>query len=403
MNILIINAHWFNRGDEAAIRSMLIELKKFYPDANMRIQFALTQMRSEEDNVEGAKVIDCFPRNREVINSMIFVLSKGLICYGKNLKKYVENVKWADIVLHAPGGPSLSDVYVKDEPKYLSRLAIAKVLKKPYIFYAPSMGPFHNKLMNVLRKYVLNSAKEIVLREAISQKYLNELSLKKKSLVTLDSAFQAKIDEDYYERIFNEDSELVEFFNTDKKIIGITITPLSGNPAYQADKSLKNRILDSFQHLVLKLEEDGYKIIFIPQLFGKSNDYDYMKKCAVGNNSYVMKPSYDCFFQQYIIGKLYMVFGMRYHSNIFSAKMGTPFISISYEQKMKGFMEIAELNDLCMDIKDLSFEKLIEKYQLLVENYDFYKARLEAKHSFLEEKSSKTTNIVVNALKAGNN
>lgn len=48
---------------------------------------------------------------------------------------------------------------------------------------------------------------------------------------------------------------------------------------------------------------------------------------------------YDTYFQQYVIGCMYAVIGMRYHSNIFSAKMGTPFISISYEQKMQGFMK----------------------------------------------------------------
>ena len=398
MNILIINAHWYNRGDEAAIRSMIIELKKKYPDAQMRIQFALTQMRSEEDVVEGAKVIECFPRNREILNSVVYVLSKGLICVGKNLKEYVENVKWADIILHAPGGPSLSDTYIKDEPKYLSRLAIAKVLNVPYIFYAPSMGPFKRKGMNILRRFVLNSAKSIVVREAISKQYVDSLHLKKQCVVTLDSAFQFDIDKKRYEAILEKDIELKEFFATDKKIVGITITPLSGNPAYQSDKDLKDKILDCFQKLVLKLEKDGYKVIFIPQLFGKSNDYNYMKQCAVGDSSYVMQSTYDCYFQQYIISKLYMVFGMRYHSNIFSAKMGTPFVSISYEQKMKGFMEIVQLTDLCMDIKDLTIENLLLKYDLLVNNYDFYKEKLTSKHRILSERSAQTTRIVINTL-----
>ena len=60
MNILVINAHWYNRGDEAAIRSMIIELRKVYPGANMRIQFALAQMKSTESVIEDAEVIDCF-------------------------------------------------------------------------------------------------------------------------------------------------------------------------------------------------------------------------------------------------------------------------------------------------------------------------------------------------------
>ena len=55
MNILVINAHWYNRGDEAAIRSMIIELRKVYPGANMRIQFALAQMKSTESVIETLK------------------------------------------------------------------------------------------------------------------------------------------------------------------------------------------------------------------------------------------------------------------------------------------------------------------------------------------------------------
>lgn len=399
MNILVINAHWYNRGDEAAIRSMIIELRKVYPGANMRIQFALAQMKSTESVIEDAEVIDCFPRNREILNAMAFILSSGKICIGNGLKKYIENVAWADVILHAPGGPSLSDIYIKDEPKYLCRLAIAKVLKKPYIFYAPSMGPFNRVYMNPFRKYVLKSAKEIILREAISRKYVEKLKLKRPLHVTLDSAFQADIDSDTYEKVFQDDIELSRFFNTNKRVVGITITPLSGNPAYSDDVNLHNKILECFQKFVIKLEEDGYGVIFIPQLFGKSNDYDYMKKCAaVGKNTYVMKPSYDCFFQQFIIGKLYMVFGMRYHSNIFSAKMGTPFVSISYEQKMRGFMQIAELEDACLDVRELSFENLMEKYKLLTTNYGSYKERLLSQKKRLADLSYQTTRIVVNTL-----
>lgn len=90
-----------------------------------------------------------------------------------------------------------------------------------------------------------------------------------------------------------------------------------------------------------------------------------------------------------------MVFGMRYHSNIFSAKMGTPFVSISYEQKMKGFMELTKLSDLCLDIKDLTYDKLIEKYKFLVENYDYYKKYLSEKKVELTNLSHTTTDKVV--------
>lgn len=399
VNILVINAHWYNRGDEAAIRSMLREIKAGIKDCDIKIQAALPQMQPEESYIEEAKVIECFPsRNKQLIQSILFVCSSGMICCTEPLKSFVENMKWADLIIHAPGGPSISDTYGRDELKYLSRLAIAKTLKKPYVFYAPSMGPFGKSWKNKIRKYILNSAECIMVRETISKEYLKPLKLKKDITVTLDSAFQTSIDQQYYYDELKKDKELFDFFSTEKKIVGITITPLSGNPVYASNKQLRNEILCCFSRFVSTLNSDGYKVLFVPQLFGKTNDYNYMNECAANHDAYVMKPIHDCFFQQYIIGKLYMVFGMRYHSNVFSAKMGIPFISISYEQKMKGLMEILDLNDFCLDIHELSYEQLIKKYHLLVSNYDVYRAKLNQKKLWLRNKAHQTTDTVVEIL-----
>ena len=101
-----------------------------------------------------------------------------------------------------------------------------------------------------------------------------------------------------------------------------------------------------------------------------------MSGFATGKDSFFTIPDsddrYDSYFQQYVIGQLYAVVGMRYHSNIFSAKMGTPFISVSYEQKMTGFMEKMELSRYCIGIKDLSAELLAEKFELLEQEHDSY-------------------------------
>ena len=37
MKIFIINAHWYNRGDEAALRAMVDELVLTYPNAEIKI------------------------------------------------------------------------------------------------------------------------------------------------------------------------------------------------------------------------------------------------------------------------------------------------------------------------------------------------------------------------------
>ena len=54
---------------------------------------------------------------------------------------------------------------------------------------------------------------------------------------------------------------------------------------------------------------------------------------------------------------------MRYHSNIFAAKMGTPFVAVVYEEKMAGFLELAGMSDYGLPLEDLSFESLDGKFR----------------------------------------
>jgi colanic acid/amylovoran biosynthesis protein len=89
---------------------------------------------------------------------------------------------------------------------------------------------------------------------------------------------------------------------------------------------------------------------------------------------------------------------MRYHSNIFSAKMGVPFISISYEQKMQGFMTKAELNEYCIKISELSFSLLKVKFKTLENNYEQYRFYLSSMLSEFRRQSGETTNLICNLI-----
>ena len=56
MKIVIINCHWDNRGDEAAIRAMIDELRVKYPSADIYVQRALGEFGSFPEN-EHVKVL----------------------------------------------------------------------------------------------------------------------------------------------------------------------------------------------------------------------------------------------------------------------------------------------------------------------------------------------------------
>lgn len=99
-NILIIHAYTENRGDEATVKAMIAAIKEKEP-------------------------------------------------------------KKADIVLHAPDGPSIGDIYEEFELLYLKRLHLIKKMGVSYMFYAPSMDPFKSEKRNKQSKIILQDAEKM--------------------------------------------------------------------------------------------------------------------------------------------------------------------------------------------------------------------------------------------------
>lgn len=404
MNILIINCHTDNRGDEAAVHALIDELNCIHNGLSITLS-----MRGEGRYPNLPENVTCISqfipaKKKAILANYVAIISKGKISLSQKETDLIEAIKCADIILHAPGGPSIGDTYYDAEPTYLRIFDLIRALHKPYMFYAPSMGPFEKVERNKWRKKVLVDASGIALRDPVSANHLKKLLPETMVYQTLDSALQHDIDFEDNQNKLDGYKELKTFLNKHEKCIGITITDLQWHPVYSQDSQLKNRIQDTFHSAINEIIENGFGVVFIPQLYGSGNDYELMSRYVVSSEScYVVKSDsdlYDSYFQQYLISKLYMVIGMRYHSNIFSAKMGTPFISISYEQKMQGFMKKIGLERYCISIDELNYERLKSKMELVVKNYVDYKNDLLNLHDSMKAESFETTKIVNNIIKS---
>lgn len=393
MKILLLNCSWNNRGDESAIRAMIDELKSIYPDIKFEIlnHEELMQFPYTSDEVKITQT--GFFTKKNLLEVPLLLLSRGRLALFSNSKTLINSIKNSDLILHAPGGPSMGDIYKTVQYASYYKFLVAKMRHKPYIFYAPSMGPFNSKFENRLRRIIFNNAAVIATREIVSAEYLEELHIKKEVHVTMDSALQHNFDEKKYEQQLNEYVELKEFLNKYKKVIGITFTGLKWNSKYKDRPEIQKNIESTFKTVIDYLNENGYGVVFIPQLFGKHHDFKRMQDFAV-DNCFLADDEHDCYFQQHLIEKLHIVIGMRYHSNIFSAKMKTPFISVSYEQKMEGFSKMIHMDDYCIDVNNLTPELLISKFEMLEENYDAVKQHLEHINNDIKKKSFETTQLV---------
>jgi len=247
---------------------------------------------------------------------------------------------------------------------------------------------------------VLQGAELILLRDPISVSYLKQFLPDIKVEQVLDSALQHEVDEELNQNKLENYIELKNFLHAYDKCLGITITDLRWHPFYK-NTNIEANIVDTFSKFIDNRIKEGYGILFIPQLYGTGNDKNLMNAFMKGQHTFMVVDSvdkYDAYFQQYIISKLYAVIGMRYHSNIFSAKMGVPFVSISYEQKMQGFMKMMGLDKYCIDVDSISLEKLEETFENLNVDYSNYRQNLYNLHDTMTKKSSRATECLINLL-----
>lgn len=342
----------------------------------------------------------------DLLHALLNVLTLGKFSYAERCRRFIEAVNEADIVIHAPGGPSVGSLYggrLAGDFPYVYRLLVAKVLKKkPLFFYAPSMGPFSGRLRNWARKLVLKRADAIVLREDISLEYLrNQLGLE--GCVTLDSAFQNDIPEDYLQRYDNlsDTLELLE----GKRTVGMVITDLKWHPSYRHSEGLAERIIACCSEVANHLLGKGYPILLIPQLFGADHPFTQREVQLLESfrdldkkRIHICPSNVDSYGQQVIISKLYALITMRYHPAIFAAKGLTPFISVHYEHKAEGFAEKVGFADYAIDIEHTNASEIINRFALIERDYDELKDSLTSKCHVLKEHSRKTTRIIVDRL-----
>lgn len=403
MKILIINAHWDNRGDEAAIRAMIDSLKNYRSDLKINLMLLTKSVYSfPYKDVELLKPFPYlyFDNKKEavkmliktMIDMLLLISSSGKIAFSEDGRRFAKEISDSDLVIHSPGGPNIGDIYNSfSNDLYLFRIYIAMLAKKPVFFYAPSMGPFNSKLRKLFRKYLLRKAVGIVVRDQISERYLKE-QLGLTPYVAYDSALQYDPPEDYLEK-YSESRFLLDLTKK-HSVIGIVITDLAWHPKYKTDVYKKQNIRESMSIFVNYLTKRKYVVLLIPQLFGNLRDIGILSEYEKNDRVYILSEHFDAYAQQLIIKNLFCVISMRYHPIIFAAKYSVPFISIYYEHKAKSFVESIDRSDLLLNVEELTPERLINLFSYLEANHEKIKKEMKSIEKKIRSESKKINKIL---------
>jgi colanic acid/amylovoran biosynthesis protein len=418
-NVLMASHHSNNRGDEAALRGLMTSLKEAIPDARFTVLASTPKDTAEVFRKEEMTVLGWLPpvfsfklvlkwssfRKLNIFLNIPVLIGQGIIGlfnlsqlllwvvlrrYGMETALLINNetreilrkIAEADIVLFSPAGPYFGDLYLHQVPVQALQVLVAKILRKPVMICAPSMGPFHKTKW--ICKYTLNKVDVITLREEVSGDMLAQLKLSHPLIrVTADCGLlQSPASIEVVEKILPEE------IGQERKhpLVGITVYPAVRKYIdYVRYKKIMAQIADYV------ISELNAKVLFVPQWYGKFSDSplieDIVGLMHFKDETYVIPEDSLADQMHGIFGELDLLIATRYHSAVLASTVAVPCVLIAYEHKAKGFMHMLGLEDFLLDIKELSLENLIRRVKKAWAMQDQIKSILPARIRKIEKRA----------------
>ncbi len=245
---------------------------------------------------------------------------------------------------------------------YLAIINIAKLFKKPVLFFCNGFGPIKKSFNKFLARKVTNKVDRIVLRDPKSKVVMEEMGITNPSDVTVDAAF-------YLDGVGSKRIKEIlenESIPVDKPIIGISVRPWSVGESFV---STMGKFADY-------IANKGLTVVFIPMQPVKDDEVSEAIMGRMEKKSYILKSQYTPEEVLGIIGALDILVAMRLHALIFAGIKEVPMIGLEYDPKVDAFLKmvsqrnggkVEELDflNLCIEFDNLWNKRAEEKEKLI--------------------------------------
>lgn len=360
MNILYVNQPLNNRGDESAHRALIRRLLDGFPDLHIKqIDVGVKRATVEEFNVHSPNMeYEILPPGKGYKKIMVAAFRyhiPWIINFHPTLRALAKRIKDSDMVLCSPGGISMGGFH---NWYHVVLLKMAKYFHKPIAYFGRSIGPFvgdsaDEKLFNRWSYELLHYFGFLSLRDSISLKIAQDDGLDN-AILTTDSAFL----ETPRVSIPDEIRDLLD----GKKYMVFVPNQLTWHYKY---RSVNQSLIDGFYYGIIDyiLEKDpSIHIVMLPQTYSsRINDAKYFvslsERYKTTNRIHPLEERYGSDLQQTIISNAEYIIGSRYHSIVFAINNDRPFVSLSYEHKMSGLLQILDASKYMVDITDIFSSK----------------------------------------------
>ncbi len=304
MHIVLSGYYGFdNAGDEALLAAITSSIQKLAPEAEFTVLSGAPEKTRALHHIDAVHYMHPLALIRTIARCDLLISGGGSI--------------FQDVT----SGRSL--------PYYISVVALARLMRRPVVFYAQGVGPINRKFSKVLMRLVANHVNFITLRDADSMQFLLRLGVTRPPMkVTADPVFALTPTEEDRSGI---NRYVAEINPEGLPLVGVSL------------RSWKQ--LDGYQQLLAEeldaLARKGYRILFIPLAYPEDirsceDTAARMQQPAVVINDRYLKSEEHLA----VISHLQLMIGMRLHALVFAACNGTPFAGISYDPKVASFLSI---------------------------------------------------------------
>ena len=384
MKILLVNLHSaHNAGDTVLLRTMLAELRRVFPQAE--ITLSMSDWRSYQGQ---ERVLNAFTswfkemsyaQNRWrpaallaapwlILVALMAAISRrwlgrALILplpvrHGELVRAYAE----ADLVISNPGGYLYSSGAV-GLPFMLTvgSIAYALLTGKPTYTMPQTVGPIFRARDEWLLRRVLPRLRLCLLRDQDSVQVIERAHVRaSRAIVVPDLAFlYSEDDDDGADRL----TEALAIPRDGSAMLGVTVINWGAqNRRFLAQAAYEQAIADALRAWI---SLTGGTVVLFPQVCGPlAADDDRVPArrvaallCDLSAHVRVVQEALPPALLRTLYGRMDLFFGTRLHSNIFALTTGTPVVAIAYQAKTFGTLRLFGLEGRVLRIEECAGDR----------------------------------------------
>ncbi|MCK6624170.1 MAG: polysaccharide pyruvyl transferase family protein [Anaerolineae bacterium] len=419
--VLIVDSHSSaNKGDAAILQALIESLTRELPDAIFKVHSTYPSVAAAMHHIPASPPLVNRPHRRLAYMPMVFkmllffVLGVGYR-WGLNLQRLLPNrgifarykdFLEADLVV-GMGGGFYNDNYDRSLPGRLFHLWLGKILQKPVVISAHSIGPFKRPFYRWLAGFVFRQLDLICLRDSESLPQLALMNVSEaKVQVVADSAWL--LQPASIERAQN--ILQLEKVPNSKPLVSVALLRwrlFQTKPWLEGHQQYLKTVVEVLGNLI---RCHNCHVVFLStntNLGGHPTDDRQTAREALAlmdpaliEHTTIIDGEYRPEELKALYGQVALHIGTRMHSVILAAAMQTPVIGIAYEFKMFGVMRSLGLGEYVCDIENITLDDLWGKVDAAFKKRESLRRKIARALPTLQAQARRNAQLIAGVLQA---